>query len=60
MKRIRQDYRLVNDNEPEEIDLESLMHEVAVDVEKKSDIAMQELQKKVRYQISEALAREGY
>jgi hypothetical protein len=60
MNKFQKGYRLLSDNEPEEKELEALMHEVAVDVERKSDIAMLELQKRVKCQISEALVREGY
>jgi hypothetical protein len=60
MKKSEQGYRMLSDTEPKEKELTVLMHEVAVDAEKRSDIAKKELAKKIKLQISEALMREGY
>jgi len=53
-------YRMSGDTEPDEKELEALMHEVAVEAEQKSTIAKQEMQKRIKLQISEALVREGF
>jgi hypothetical protein len=53
-------YRMSGDTEPNEKELAALMHEVAVDAEQKSTRAKQEMQKRIKLQISEALVREGF
>jgi hypothetical protein len=60
MDKQEQPYRMVNDDEPEESDLLALMHEVAVEADKKHHIVKQELQNNIRLQISKTLIREGY
>jgi hypothetical protein len=60
MKSANRNYRFLSDTEPEETELKTLMHEVAIDAEKKSDIANRNLLQKIKIQSIEALVREGY
>ena len=59
MKNDDKKYRMIYDDEPTEEQLSSLMHEVAVDAQKKGKIAELELMKNLRLQISEAFKREN-
>jgi len=53
-------YSLTDDAEPDENALEKLMHEVAVEAEEKSTLADSMLRLRIKREIVEALAREGF
>jgi hypothetical protein len=54
------EYRFTSDSEPEYEDLQQLMHEVAVEAKRKSQLAMEKLQIIIKEQVSDAMKREGF
>ena len=54
------EYRITSDSEPEYEDLQQLMHEVAVEAKRKSQLAMEKLQIIIKEQLSDAMKREGF
>ncbi len=52
-------YRMTSDAEPREEDLAKLIHEVAIEAEKKSTVAKKALNNRVFQDMQDALKREG-
>lgn len=60
MKKLISEYRFSSDDEPDEEILGQLMHEVAVEAQKKSELAKSTLDQVINNQVNEAMIREGF